>query len=109
MLSFLAFLPVTFTLDNAYDDLYMIKIFSSTGQLVTTNLMDVYISATTNYSAGRSCGRGLALLDSSPALPLALLCPPYTGAKYVTLVRDPPGIASGALTVDEVKIFRSSE
>ena len=75
---------MTFTLDQAYSDLYSVDLYSS-ARVPTTDRMDVWISTTANYSNGTMCARQISLIDASPARPLTVLCPNATGIKFVSL------------------------
>lgn len=103
---------VTLELDQAYSDIYNIYVYTQATVNEVFDYVTVWVSATTNYSAGVRCGGSIALLEGSTfeaAAPGTFLCPAASSVKYVTIVRRPVVTAGEQLVLDEVIVNRGGE
>lgn len=105
-------LAVTLELDQAYDDISNVYVWTPTTTNQAFDYVSIWLSPTTNYSAGTLCAGSIALLEGSAfesVTPATFLCPNTTNAKYVTIVRQPVVTTGEALALDEVVINRGGK
>lgn len=81
---------VTLQLDAATDDVYSVDIRAPSSPNEAFDYTQVWLSPTPNYAAGTLCGRGVCFLEGqqdTAAVPGAVLCPPASNTRYVTIVK----------------------
>jgi hypothetical protein len=103
---------VTLQLDAATDDVYSVDIRAPSFPNEAFDYTQVWLSPTPNYTAGTLCGRGVCFLEGqqdTAAVPGAVLCPPASNTRYVTIAKplysNPYWVPNGdQLALDEVQV-----
>lgn len=95
-------------LDGVYTKLIHLEIWAGAVCDVcksTSGFLSVYLSSTTNYTAGTRCARGINIVAETSGL---ITCEEAANVSYVTIERNDPYLLSN-LVVNELRVYYSCE
>lgn len=96
------------TLTVPADDISGVIIFAGSTTLTSSSgYLSVYLSTTTNFTAGTLCAQGVAIIAGGKG---AVTCPNATGVRYVTVQRNGQAAsASDQLVIHELLVLTACE